>query len=648
MPRFVHTKLLSPVVLDGHTAAPKKSREWMDYWREEERRCKEGYSVGDIAITGRHYHYLNYWKIRRRKPGAVEKTLAPPRFLDFDYDFYWNLEKCLKEGKDMLYLKRRQCGFSFKTSQIGGYNFTFKPASWTVYTSGLAEYATTTFGMMLEGLNNSVGTPFYRHRGMKDEKDHIQAGWKEKIDGQNIWKGYKSQCQIITATEMQSLIGKSPSAVIYEEIGKFPGFLDVKGYIDPGMKSEGVKTGINVCIGTGGEENESIDEVSEAFYNPDSYGFYSVENEWDKEEELLEEDLIMDDAPAVPTEQKTKVCFFMPGYLYDPNVDEDGNSMIEENLAAINEARAKAKGTRQELKTITQMPITPQEALLIPSGGKFNIAKLRSQYSHIMRTPRLRNGVRRGEIDFVYVGGNVVDVEWKDSESGRFRMIEPPYKDPVSKKVPENLYVAGTDSYDIDRTADNTGTGSFGACYIYKTFHSAGQRSNMFVCSVTERPATAKEFWDDTIKLCLLYGGCQNLIEYSNKLIGEHYLKKGYAHLLKDRPEVAYQLQKSEGPQNQWGVDPSTKPYWIQKLKDYIEDHVGSIMDPYALSKLIKYKDKIPGTTKPYNCDDTIAMSLAIVHAQDKVHLMDQNTEQEAFNGISYVYSGGRIQRSGW
>ena len=214
-----------------------------------------------------------------------------------------------------------------------------------------------------------------------------------------------------------------------------------------------------------------------------------------------------------------------------------------------------------------------------------------------------------------------------------------------NNKVPEGLYVAGTDSYDRDQTVDSSG--SFGACYIYKTFHSAHKSANMFVCRLTERPKTREEFYDDTIKMCLLYGHCQNLIEYSNLLIGEHYMKKGFAYLLKDRPEIAYQLQKSVGAQTRWGIDPATKPFWIQKLKDYIEDYSGLLFDRHSIGKLLKYRDKLPDG-KPYNCDDTIAMALAITHAQDNVAIMDDQEEEKPFLGVSYVIQGGNIQRSGW
>ena len=43
-----------------YTKAPVGSREYVDFWEEEERRCREGYTVGGLWIPGRYYGYLNH------------------------------------------------------------------------------------------------------------------------------------------------------------------------------------------------------------------------------------------------------------------------------------------------------------------------------------------------------------------------------------------------------------------------------------------------------------------------------------------------------------------------------------------------------------------------------------------------------------
>ena len=46
-----------------YTNAPEGTSEYIEFWDEEERRCKEGYTVGGVSITGDHYAYLNFYPI---------------------------------------------------------------------------------------------------------------------------------------------------------------------------------------------------------------------------------------------------------------------------------------------------------------------------------------------------------------------------------------------------------------------------------------------------------------------------------------------------------------------------------------------------------------------------------------------------------
>ena len=48
---------------------PWGTPDWIDYWEEQLKRCREGYEVGGVKITGNHYFYLNFCTILRSKPG---------------------------------------------------------------------------------------------------------------------------------------------------------------------------------------------------------------------------------------------------------------------------------------------------------------------------------------------------------------------------------------------------------------------------------------------------------------------------------------------------------------------------------------------------------------------------------------------------
>ena len=93
---------------DRYCLAPVGSREWIEWWTEEERRCAEGFTSGGLWIPGRYYHYLNFTPImkvddavamamyrdgRNKKDGKLSRTVSDrimgfPRFYEVDYESF--------------------------------------------------------------------------------------------------------------------------------------------------------------------------------------------------------------------------------------------------------------------------------------------------------------------------------------------------------------------------------------------------------------------------------------------------------------------------------------------------------------------------------------------------------------------------------
>jgi hypothetical protein len=121
------------------------------------------------------------------------------------------------------------------------------------------------------GLDTLAGTEFYKKRegAESDTSSSLKAQFTETINGRKIVSGYMSHIEkFVSDGDAQALVGAAPSLVIFDEIGLFPGFLSVKEYIVPGMTNEGRRTGNCLLVGTGGEANAGIQELSLAFYNP--------------------------------------------------------------------------------------------------------------------------------------------------------------------------------------------------------------------------------------------------------------------------------------------------------------------------------------------------------------------------------------------
>lgn len=638
---FVNTKYFSPVAMDGLTMAPPGSYEYIDWWNTERDRCLNGYTIGGTRITGMHYWYLNYWVIRRQVHGKLGKRLAHPKFLDMDYEFFHAVEETIAMKMDLLVLKRRQAGFSAKSSAIVGYDASFLPDSYTIITSGQEEYSKATMGMVKAGLNEQYSTEFWKNRHLNNA-DFMHMAYMEQEDGQEFLTGINSVIHRITMTSPQSLVGKSASKVIWEEVGKFPGVKSAKAYTDPGLEEGGVKHGFQLMIGTGGEENESIEEVTEMAYDPETYGIRGFES--------------MDDDPdeGIEPKDKRKTCYFVPAWKF-MIVDEEGNSMKKESLEEIHRRReVKSKDKDALLKEMTQFPLTLAEALMVPEGGVFDAALLNEVKRAVLADPVKRTAMRLGEIDWEYdAAGRISGASWRDEPGGRFRMTEMPYRENVKEDgsggtVPEGLYIAATDSYDRDQTASSNG--SFGSCKIFKLMNKdlSDTTADLPVCSLTERPKTSAEFYENTAKMCVLYGWAQNLVEYSNLLIFHWYIDNGFEPLLKERPDIATANTINSKVPNRYGIDPSTKSFWLQYAADWLRDRDGNgvpnafkLRDLQLVDKLIKYK-----RDPKYNCDETIAFSLMIVHRNDILWRYREQRKEEIKDVHfmpRYSVSGGRL-----
>ena len=118
-----------------YTDAPEGSKDWWDFWKEEGKRRREGYSVGGVRITGEHYGYLNYGRIlmttdneddalvgvkaltnRQRKSGT--KRISFPDFWDGDFHWFNAKEEARNYGLHICCGKARRKGFSYKNSVL--------------------------------------------------------------------------------------------------------------------------------------------------------------------------------------------------------------------------------------------------------------------------------------------------------------------------------------------------------------------------------------------------------------------------------------------------------------------------------------------------------------------------------------------------
>src|SRR6056297_2457839 len=170
-----------------YTDAPLGTLEYQDYWKEQKRRCLEGYTVGGVRIPGRYYFFLNFGQIYARRlnfnTGKEEgrKRITFPRFLDHQYYLANELEKCMKEGpylydedlekQGMIIAKARRKGITyFVSNALLSYNYNFLPASKNfigAYEKG--HYETTLNGTHLS-VNHINKNTYWKKRRQKVDR----------------------------------------------------------------------------------------------------------------------------------------------------------------------------------------------------------------------------------------------------------------------------------------------------------------------------------------------------------------------------------------------------------------------------------------------------------------------------------------------
>jgi hypothetical protein len=561
-----------------------------------------------VRISGRHYFYLNFGKIyaldnsKEKKVVSTEyedmKGLNSPMFTDVDWGFFVRIANMFKFRKDDSEMKTRQLGYSRK-SGIGlmGFNFSFLPHSQTIVAGGMSDDADNTFSICRDFLETLNNTQFYKEKKRGGDRDDFVKALRFGSDVRSI------SCKDNT----QALSRFTPFLTIFEEGGKWKKGLikKVSEFNKAAQKAQGKKTGFNVFIATGGDMDAGAADMETIHYNPDSYTVMSYDNIWEKDDSCITK----------------RSGHFTPGWQFKM-MDENGNSLKEPSLKFLEEELKLKKEIAERYIFKTQFAVYAADAFMIASGGFFGeeiVLRCNARKAYII-THGLDDKKKVGRLEWKDPKHPLKGVDFFNDEKGSITIFEEPEVD-NNNKVYENLYKAGTDSYDQDEAKTSVSKGDI---RIYKTFLNANKTYNKFVAKCTDRPAEAqggKNIWyENTAKLCVYYGiQSANLIEWSKILIVEWYINNNFDSLLKERPglSIATWIKKSDST-NRYGIDTSTKLHWLTKYRKWLEipENIEGIDDVEQLTSIAKFK-----LDPKYNCDTTIACSLAIVCAEDDLEM---------------------------
>ena len=564
--KLVNTRYFSEAAIDFiknkgvYTTAPVGSREYIEYWEMHEHRCRTGYKVGDLWIPGRHYFYLNFTPIlkipdiklnailsesrdRNGKMGNVvmEKILEFPKFFEIDYEWYrfkhiaWNGGKFggieSPGGRNITCAKTRGCGFSYKESSDGVYNYNFIPGSKSYYFASIEQYLTTD-GIMnkCQGMADwiNVNIPYWKQNRMENNTLlHMKSSYIDEF-GQK--KGNMSEMIGVIVDNPNKTRGKRGRKIVFEEAGSFKKLKEALAISVGAVKDGGFRVGQISVFGTGGEEGPSIEGLEDIWSQPEQYDMLAFKNVWDEG---------MDGTSCgyfVPA-TKANIMFMDP----DGNVDMDNAMKYEEEQRAL---KAKATDVKELDRYKAEYPIVPGEVFQRLAKNPFRTAEIDRQIHRIERDAAIQSLLRHGQltsgekgIEFIIQSTDVANpvTEYphnqRDSLEGCVTVVERPWKDQKGH-TPAGMYQIVFDPFYKEESEDLT---SLFAIYVLKCYNKHNPvNEGLPVAWFVGRTADINTAYENLEKLDTWYnctvqgeiaGGGQGVLDYYKRRKRLHKLE---------------------------------------------------------------------------------------------------------------------------
>lgn len=607
-----------------YCSAPTGTKAFYDYWDEQKRRCMEGYSIGDISITGYHYFYLNFGRIEvtYQENGVAKEKMDFPKFYDWDYNYFWSLDiakngisedayndlglaidiEDLTGNNHLVVIKARRKGYSYKAASMLARNFSMKRNSKNYAMVSDKEFLLGD-GLFSKTWNNlsfmEDNTPFGQPK-LTDQKMKKVSGYvEEKDDGVKVEKGTKNQIIGVSLKDNpEKAVGKSGELGFFEEAGKFPGLIEAWEACKPSYQQGKYTTGTMIAYGTGGTEGADYEGLEELFFNPEEYDVLPIKNQWD------------DGA------SDNNCSFFVPAYVnLEGFIDDEGNSDIEKAKKFLKQNREKKEGSSDQRgynKHVAQFPFDPREATMRSDSNIFPTVELNNQLSKVISENK-QEALTAGRLYRDDDG----TVSFRPDKS-----VNPIFKFPTPKNtdrkggivvkqtpytnsegdIPNNMYMICHDPYAHDGSPDGS---SLGAAYVIKRMNDIDMTySDCIVGSYVGRPLTQDEY-NRNLFLLAEYYNAKIAFENNRGNVMEFAKNHNLLHYLYEKPNIQDNSVRSRPrTKRDYGVAVTSKQQKRQ-LEVYIRDWLvqeyakspqgkrtlilNKIIDPALLKELANY-----------------------------------------------------------
>lgn len=557
--------------------------EYGKWIRRERDRCWYGMVRPEDGewISGDMYFYLNYSPIMVTKTShgnTANRVEDFPSVWEGIYFRYHYMDQAknggiyndFKGGNHGAELARRGAGKSYSIASKAAKNFILgqnKEACKRI-TTIMAAYQ----GEYLSAKDGTVSkfTPIIDfcalHTGFPKRRliDSVakmtwQMGYQDKITGAK--KGSLNLVLGVAVQEDEDKLRGKRGDIFLEEFGSFPSLLGLYNTLRPSVE-EGDRTfGLIYMIGTSGNKAADFLSAQEIIFNPDGYNIYSLPNVYDK---------------GVVGK---RISFFYGAYLNRAGCyNKDGVSDVVKALLQILLNRYKVKYNSSEpdtiIRTIAEMPITPQEAITRVSQNIFPVTLINDRLSEIDTDETILSDVLIGRFK-AGKGDNVLfettsdlpirEYPTKDNTlQGAVEIYKQPVIDPSTGRAYSNRYIASVDPIDDDGAK----TMSFFSFFVLDCW------TDEIVCEYTGRYPLAEDNYE-VARLGTIYYNASLLYENNKKGIYAYFKTRHSTHYMSVTPEylLEKELIKERGYGNKaYGVNATAgiNSYGRALLRDWL------------------------------------------------------------------------------
>lgn len=618
-------KKYSPLVHDNKIKKYIKTLEpgtlsYNDFWEEQDYYCKNGFTPkGMSKITGKHYFYLNIWKIEVMVDFVSKrKELGSPWYRQLDDTYFKMFQECKTDGTGMIIIKARDKGFSEMNAVTTGHEWTMYPDSNSGIAAGLDASAQTIFRKIKKGIYN-LPKEYKHHVNLNNDRlltSGIQISKEEVL-------GYDSKIHCRTMLNPNVFKGERLGVMVFEEAGEFKSLLEAYEASKACFMSGAVQYGVPIIGGTGGDIDKSSADFKTMWYEHKDFNLRRLF--------IPASECLMgtpDDETAVFFDKMT------------------GKSDRDKAKAFLEEERRQksSSGNKKAYNLhIQNYPLSVNEAFMKTKDSIFDLDVINYQLQELRENHELIGAVESGDLEWDDRGHekmlseitdrkqkikyrilHKIPVKFTSNKSGVYKILAHPQ--PHLK----GLDIGGVDSFDAKKTGTK---GSEGSAIIYRNFHNVDSLGNCPIADFTNRTSNHYDFYEGTLKLAVYYG-CEMLIEHTKINILDFYEDVHAWKYLKERPETIH--SKNSVANNKYGVNMTKdiKARMIELMDYEIKEHGEKINFEDLLSELADFGDR--------NTDRAMAYGICLLHKKDNFNVnfvdVSQDDEDDIIGLVEYDF----------